>query len=222
MVADETGAGEVNWLTLSEIRPALFRHSNGGSQLKHKLETLAGHRLLNIRVRSAIITGSKETRETDWIVDQAFLDAAHDKPSRANISVSSDELQSSLTGGSGYSRRIRLSCAGLSFSQADIEAAFPGVSGQVEPQASVSQEPNRSGRPPSKKDWQHFCAALAVVAGKTEDGVGSDVSAASIYEKAALVLQARLGSEATYLKLDSVMDAITLAQEWTSKGMPEE
>jgi hypothetical protein len=52
--------------------------------------------------------------------------------------------------------------------------------------------------------------------------VGSDVSAASIYEKAALVLQARLGSEATYLKLDSVMDAITLAQEWTSKGMPEE
>lgn len=113
-------------------------------------------------------------------------------------------------------------CFGLSYRGSDLirELELP----VVEHTKAIASQPapkRGGGRPPSKSDWSNFAAALAVVAAIDDEGVDPMASAASIYERVALVLQGRLGKDANFFELDNVQDAITLAQDWIRKGQAE-
>lgn len=110
-------------------------------------------------------------------------------------------------------------CFGLAYRGLDLVKEL-GLPMAEEPKREAAQpSPKRGGgRYPSKADWVNFSAALAVVAVIDEVGIDTTASAALIYERVALVLQERLGKDAGFLSLDSVQDAITLAQDWIRKG----
>jgi len=74
---------------------------------------------------------------------------------------------------------------------------------------------NRGARPRTE-DWANFSAALAVIA--IRDGLPKGTAAAKVYEAVGAILTEHgLYKDSNPLSLDSVRDAILLAQDWASE-----
>lgn len=121
--------------------------------------------------------------------------------------------------GSSLEDAAAVDCFGLMYLAEDVRREF-SISADRQP-AQRTKTSRGAGNVAGKTAWSQFAAALAVVAAKGDQGVEPGLSAASIYEEVAVVLQARLGADAAYFGIDNVRDAITLAQEWMPKGMAE-
>lgn len=226
---------ENEWLRPKALVNLIFEYRPDLSQsLVSDLRTNLAHGLIQARAKVAIVevfrsfdqvrAGADPKKETfrDWEVPARVWVGSLEN---SHLALPGLDRFTSAAPGMGYDA-IKL--IGLSFRRSDVLDAFeidPTVppTRKKAPSGARVEPANGSGRGrgPSKADWSNFAAALAVVAARDEDDLAeAGRSVASIYERIGEVLQDRLGAEAKYLSLDSVQDAIAMAQEWVARGMP--
>jgi len=173
-----------------------------------------------IRAKAGAATYRKNGREEkarDWEIDPRFWEDVD----ATTMFLTMDHVAISYIGYVSPHVRIENAvCLSIIYSEEDVlRVVGPSKEALTQNETATPMEVGGPrGRPPKKRDWENFAAALAVVAVLDEEGIEPTASAASIFDRVAQVLQARLPADAQYMSYDSVRSTITLAQEWIGRG----